>query len=72
MPAPIASWMPAFTAGMYSFGILPPTIWSANSYPAPGSCGSRLISTSPYWPEPPVWRTNRPRTFIVGCEIVSR
>ena len=30
------------------------------------------MTTSPYWPEPPVWRTNLPWTFSAGREIVSR
>src|SRR5437763_1242232 len=31
-----------------------------------------LITASPYWPEPPVCRTNLPCTFSAGLEIVSR
>ena len=57
---------------MYSFGILPPVILSENSYPAPGSRGVRLITTSAYWPEPPVWRTNFSRMFSTGLPAVSR
>jgi hypothetical protein len=30
------------------------------------------MTTSPYWPEPPVWRTNLPWIFSAGFEIVSR
>ena len=30
------------------------------------------MTASPYWPEPPVWRTNLPCTFSAGFEIVSR
>ena len=40
--------------------------------PVPGSCGSRLMTASPYWPEPPVWRTNLPWMRSAGLEIVSR
>jgi hypothetical protein len=58
--------MPSSIGLMYSLGILPPTILSTNSYPAPGSCGSRLMIASPYWPEPPVWRTNLPWIFSAG------
>ena len=52
---------------MYSLGILPPTIRSRNSYPSPGSDGSRLMTAWPYWPRPPVWRTNLPLIFSTAC-----
>ena len=57
---------------MYSRGILPPTILSRNSYPSPGSEGSRLMTAWPNWPRPPVWRTNLPSIFWTGFETVSR
>ena len=57
---------------MYSRGILPPTILSRNSYPSPGSEGSRLMTAWPNWPRPPVWRTNLPTIFWTGFETVSR
>jgi hypothetical protein len=57
----MASSMPFCTAGMYSLaGSHPPTMALTNSKPAPRPRGSALILTWPYWPRPPVWRTNLP------------
>ncbi len=63
--------MPFSTAGIYSLGIAPPTIASSKTKPAPFSLGSISISTSPYWPLPPDWRTKRWRARA-GRVIVSR
>ena len=63
--------MPFFTAGMYSEGMLPPLILLMNSKPSPGA-GSRLMKTTPNWPEPPVWRTNLPSIFSTVPRTVSR
>ena len=63
--------MPFSTAGMYSRGIEPPTILFSKTKPLPGSVGSTSISTSPYWPRPPVCRTKRPRASAF-LRIVSR
>ena len=62
MPVSSASSIPFLTAGMNSVGIQPPLILFTKSKPSPGGC-SRLMTTTPNWPEPPVWRTNLPSTF---------
>ena len=53
---------PFSTAGMYSRGTVPPLIASTNSKPLPGSCGSILSHTWPYWPRPPDCLMNLPST----------
>ena len=72
MPASIASWMPASIDEMYSRGTAPPTILFSNTYPPPGSFGAMSMTTWPYWPRPPVWRTKRPCTPCTALRIVSR
>ena len=52
-PVSACTLMPLSTAGMYSFGIEPPTTELANSMPVFRSFGSKVIFTSAYWPEPP-------------------
>ena len=47
---------------MNSPGMVPPLILLTNSKPSPGA-GSRLMTTWPNWPRPPVWRTKRATTF---------
>ena len=43
----MASSIPFSTAGMYSFGIEPPTISFSKWKPEPGSSGSIVSDTSP-------------------------
>ena len=45
--------MPFSTAGMYSFGTVPPTTLFSKTMPALRSSGSNTILTSAYWPDPP-------------------
>ena len=52
-PVSACTLMPLSTAGMYSFGIEPPTTALTNSTPVVRSFGSKVILTSAYWPEPP-------------------
>jgi hypothetical protein len=59
------------TAGMNSDGIEPPLTALTKSKPSPGA-GSMLMYTTPYWPEPPVWRMNLPSTFLASPRMVSR
>ena len=47
---------------MNSRGTVPPLIASTNSKPLPGSCGSILSHTWPYWPRPPDCLMNLPST----------
>jgi hypothetical protein len=70
--AVIASRMPFSIEGMNSFGMIPPTMPFSNTKPVPRSPGSRSITTWPYWPWPPVWRTKRPSTFWAVRVMVSR
>jgi hypothetical protein len=70
-PDPSASSIPCSTAGMNSDGTTPPLILLTKSKPSPGA-GSALITTWPYWPRPPVWRTKRPSIFSTGRWMVSR
>ena len=63
---------PASTELMYSRGITPPRMLSANTYPSPGSDGRRLITTTAYWPEPPVCLMWRYSNLSTGEVIVSR
>jgi elongation factor G len=44
-PFCICSWIPLFTAGIYSFGITPPTILSTNSYSSSKPNGSSFNQT---------------------------
>ncbi len=60
MPVSMASLMPFSTAGTYSRGTEPPMILFSNTKPPPASFGSTSMYTSPYWPRPPVCRTNLP------------
>ena len=55
--------MPSSTAGMYSFGMAPPTILLTNSNPLPGGSGSTSIQQCPYCPLPPDCLINLPSAF---------
>ena len=53
-PLEADSTIPFSTAGMYVFGMAPPTMASTNSKPWPRGSGSIWIQQSPNWPCPPV------------------
>src|SRR5215208_5613081 len=52
-------------------GIAPPTILLSNSWPVSSLC-SALMTAWPYWPRPPVCRTNRPSMPSTRLRMVSR
>ena len=64
-PLPAASFMPCCIAGINSLGMQPPTVLFSNTKPEPGSPGLNSTTQWPYWPCPPVWRTNLPSVFTV-------
>src|SRR6201989_1267721 len=57
---------------MNSSGTTPPLVASTNSKPTPGSCGSTVSTTWPYWPLPPDWRTNLASTSFAGLPVGFR
>src|SRR5438876_912045 len=63
--------MPFLTAGMYSRGMMPPTILFSTTRPLPRSAGRTSTSTCPYWPRPPDCLINLP-TPCALVVIVSR
>src|SRR5438105_1470841 len=60
MPFLSASSTPFSIAGMYSFGMRPPTTSFSKTKPPPGGSGSSVSQQWPYWPRPPDWRTDLP------------
>ena len=55
MPSCMASWAPASTEGMYSFGMRPPVTVFSKTYPFSSPVrGSRSTTTRANWPDPPV------------------
>src|SRR4029450_8947452 len=69
--------MPCSIGLMTSRGIAPPTIWFSKTKSWPGSAGFRRIFAWPYWPRPPVWRSDRsspcgpPAALVLEAEVVA-
>src|SRR4026207_1482451 len=80
MPVASVSRMPASTDLMYSRGIVPPTILSTNSYPAPFSWGPSSMRPAPAWPSPSprarpaadLAAARVPRPLLLGLELDDR